>query len=59
MKHGDKLKLSISEANGIDNKFVQGIFQGWEGHDTISFRQGREEFLTHYGSVVEINGEMV
>lgn len=53
MKHGDKLKLHI------DNNIVQGVFQAWEGYDTICFKDARGEFLTHYKSVVEINGEEV
>lgn len=53
MKHGDKLKLHI------DNNIVQGVFQAWEDNAVITFSIGREEFVTHYGSVVEINGEVV
>jgi hypothetical protein len=50
MKHGDKLKLQIN------NSLVTGVFQAWESSDTIAFLLGSEAYVTHYKSVVEING---
>ena len=53
MKHGDNIKLHIG------NNIVQGVFQAWQDCYTIAFKAGREEFVTHWESVVEINGEVM